>query len=206
MTKIFNQTVVKGLKKNLTISEDGTIEMDAGKDTIHGQGNNLTIQTGDDDDIIDVSGFDNIITSGKGNDTVNAGRPEYIFTYALGDGNDIISKDAIINLIDRETIGESIQNGKDIVLKFTDGGSITIKKAASNDGNNIFDIVENDNYEDYLGFEVVKNNEPSRLITLGNTVKTAKADNYLQKTVLTGRNTIALTTKRVSLTLSPISQ
>ena len=160
-------------------TSDNFIITGAGEDTVHGQGDNLTIQADAGDDIINVSGFDNIITGGKGNDTVNAGGLEYIFTYALGDGNDQISKGAIINLVDGATISESLTNGNDIVLKFTDGGSITIKDAALNDDNYNFGIVENDDYQDYVGFENATNNQPSRLITLGNkVVRKAKAENY----------------------------
>lgn len=157
---------------NDTIYNNGkntSINAGADNDTIISEGNseNVTIDGGKGHDVIEVQGIDYLVRGGTGNDTVNLslGRnnTEYVFEYAKGDGNDIVSKGAIISLIDGAKVDKKTKSGSDTVLKIGNG-SITVKDANSSE----VEVVTNGNYEKFFGFDEVSNNTPGQVVKIKN--------------------------------------
>ena len=159
---------------NDTIYNNGkntSIDAGTGNDTIISEGNseNVTIEGGKGHDVIEVQGIDYLVRGGKGNDTVNLslGRnnTEYVFEYADGDGNDVLSKGAVISLLDGAKISQSLMSGSDSVFKIGTG-SITVKDS---DLSNV-EFVQGGNYEKYFGYDEVSNTTPGQIVNLGTSV------------------------------------
>ena len=159
---------------NDTIYNNGkntSIDAGTGNDTIISEGNseNVTIDGGKGHDVIEVQGIDYLVRGGKGNDTVNLslGRnnTEYVFEYAKGDGNDVVSKGAIISLIDGAQVDKMTKSGSDTVLKIG-SDSITVKNTKPAD----VEIVTDGNYEEFFGYDEVSNTTPGQIVNFGTSV------------------------------------
>ena len=123
-----------GNDDNDTITNNGdylTIESGAGRDSIVSNGNKVSIDGGLGNDKINNTGTNVEISGGAGNDkiTLSGGEKDgNIFSYAKGDGNDILynfkEKDKI-KIADGSSVEANI-DGDDILFK-VGNGSITIK-------------------------------------------------------------------------------
>jgi Ca2+-binding RTX toxin-like protein len=85
-----------------------------------------------DDDRLGGDNIKSIFNGGKGNDQLIGGAADDIYQYALGDGNDVIIDSAGVDRIElsagitqSQTIAQS--NGSDLILRFMDGGTLTVK-------------------------------------------------------------------------------
>lgn len=172
----YNISGVKALggEGNDTVYNNGknaSVDAGAGNDTIVSEGGseNVTIDGGKGHDVIKVQGIDYLVRGGKGNDTVNLslGRnnTEYVFEYAKGDGNDVVSKGAIISLIDGAKVDKKTKSGSDTVLKIGNG-SITVKDANPSE----VEVVKDGNYEKFFGYDEVSNSTPGQVVKIENHV------------------------------------
>jgi Ca2+-binding RTX toxin-like protein len=104
-----------------------TISGGAGDDDLIGQGNGDTIKGGDGSDLI---------SGGKGNDTLTGGGGSDLFTFATGDGNDVIKDfDAKGGGQDQDYVGvgsdviewlQIFQYGQDTVISFSDDQTVVL--------------------------------------------------------------------------------
>ena len=153
---------------------------------ISGNGDNVSIDAGKGNDVIDVyQGVNLFVRGGKGNDTVNLNNAlgwngRYIFSYAKGDGKDVISKGAIINLIDGATIAQTLTSGSDTVLKI-DSGSVTVKDTKPEE----IVVVKNNKYSAYL-VDVLNNKAQGKVIGKSSATATQKIRNYGEASTIIG--------------------
>lgn len=126
---------------------------------------NVTIDGGKGNDVIEVQGMDYLVRGGKGSDTVNLNlarnNTEYVFEYAKGDGNDVVSKGAIISLIDGTKVDKMTKSGSDTILKIG-SGSVTVKDTKPAD----VKIVTDGNYEEFFG--EVSLSTPGQIVKIEN--------------------------------------
>ena len=149
-----------------------TIETGGGSDTIDSSyGENLTIDAGEGNDSIEVLGENYYIRGGKGNDSVNlrnkSNSTEYVYEYALGDGDDVVSRDAFISLIDGATIDYTLISGSDLILKIGEG-SITVKDYVGSGDDIEIPTIDSDNKDYYLGYDEVQSNTYSSVVRVEN--------------------------------------
>ena len=151
---------------------------DKGRDTVENDGNYSTIATGDGDDQISNSGSNVIIDAGKGNDAIelNGGnliridagtgddtvtvaegyKGQYVFSYSLGDGHDVInnvegSNGLVINLVGGAQVDEVIQDGSSMTFKIGTGSirinnfsEVNFVKSNDEDGQDLLGSDDND--------------------------------------------------------------
>jgi len=126
------------------------------------------------------------VRGGKGNDTVNlslgCNNTEYVFEYAKGDENDVVSKGAIISLIDGAKVDKKTKSGSDTVLKIGNG-SITVKDTKLAD----VQIVKNGDYEKFFGYDEVSNSTPGKVVKIENHVhRKSKIENSADNATIQG--------------------
>ena len=98
----------------------------AGNDTVSNSGQKVTIDAGDGNNDIFINSSNVSVKSGAGNDTITSeGNNENV---SIDD--DVVSKNAIINLIDGSRVQSTLVSGNEIILKIG-SGSITIKDGAT---------------------------------------------------------------------------
>ncbi|MBR1730162.1 MAG: calcium-binding protein, partial [Selenomonadaceae bacterium] len=128
-------------------SGESYIEGNGGSDTIAIGHDNITVNAGEGDDVINLyrDAEMSIVNAGKGNDTITVYNNVYAQTYKYtsGDGNDVIRGQRGLEMIagfdDDDTLQivgvssvESVISGDDIIFTFDDGGSITLANSAEN--------------------------------------------------------------------------
>ena len=112
---------------------DATISGSSGVDYITASGDNISISGAAGADLIEVSGVGVTVNGGKGNDTISGGGTgENIFTYASGDGNDLITDYVTGDTIKLTSTGITPKfalDDEDIVVTLG-SGKVTLEGAA----------------------------------------------------------------------------
>ena len=122
---------ITGTKKANKIENDSdeiTINALGGNDTVTNHGASVLIKGGAGNDKITNNNYDVTINGGTGNDTINNAADNVLFTYASGDGNDLIKgfNDSSTLKVTSGTVSNVGSNGKDIFIAV---GKSTIMKA-----------------------------------------------------------------------------
>lgn len=96
----------------------------------------LTLQGSKDGDTLTGGAFKTTLTGGKGNDELHGGTGADVFTYAAGDGNDVIAdftyNDDKLKVSTGKLIEGISQSGGKLTFDMTDGGSVTINDLQNN--------------------------------------------------------------------------
>ena len=119
---------------NLLGGNDATIDGGAGNDFIHNDADNVIINGGDGDDIINANFGNNVtVNGGEGNDDINLGNEnaDGVILYANGDGFDYITgwKESDTLYIVDGTDYETYAEGNDLVIEIGNG-EIIVQDAA----------------------------------------------------------------------------
>ena len=138
------------------IAHNTTISGGAGNDSIYNNGISNLIDGGDGNDTIINNNYNATINAGEGNDIIELDLSDQrgsVIQYKNGDGNDtiynyghsdVMSKYYTVKITDGSDVKASIK-GNDIILKIGKG-SITIKDAATDSGEQIALVDSNDNF------------------------------------------------------------
>ncbi len=143
-----NNSTLNGGDGNDSILNEGSdvlIYGGAGDDSISNNGSYSTINGGDGNDSILNEGSDVLINGGADDDTIQNNGENVLFTYAAGDGNDLIQgfNDSSTLQITSGTVGHVNSNGTDLFIAI-DSATITLEGAFENESLNIVDADGND--------------------------------------------------------------
>ncbi len=102
-----------------------------GNDIMSGLNGNDAIYGGAGDDTISGGSGSDIVVGGEGDDALDGGSSNDTYRYSIGDGSDVISDGAGRNTLElafeaSEDVVSSIRSGDDLLVSFTDGGSVRI--------------------------------------------------------------------------------
>ena len=125
----------------------------SGSDVIYGSISSEILASGAGDDTVYAREGDDTLVGGTGNDTLSGDGGNDSYVYALGDGNDTI-RDAGVSwgggndsvqlgagiLASQVTVAQA-DTGRDLVLTFAGGGSITLKTTITHNENRIEQVL-----------------------------------------------------------------